>query len=124
MPATGRNLNEDGADEDVTTRSKGPLTVSSRRDSTDHVINVSGELDLAGVDLLDQEMRRVAAESEQRIVLDLSGLHFIDATGIHLLVDLASRSRMNGSPLHLVHKSDAVQRMLDLTGANHALLCP
>jgi anti-sigma B factor antagonist len=99
------------------------LVVRSRRDSAEHVISVSGELDLAGVDLVDEEMQRVAAGNERRIVLDLSGLEFIDATGIRLLIDLASRSRRKGSPVYLAHKSDAVQRMLDLTGANHALIC-
>jgi anti-anti-sigma factor len=111
-------------DTDVVSRSKGPLTIRSARGSTEHVISVSGELDLAGVDLLDEETRRVAAENGRRIVLDLSGLEFIDATGVHLLLDFASRSRKKGSPIHLSHSSDAVQRMLDLTGANHALASP
>jgi anti-sigma B factor antagonist len=117
-------VSEDRADTDVVSRSKGPLTVRSRRDTTDDVITVSGELDLAGVDLLDEETRRVAAENGRRIVLDLSGLEFIDATGIHLLLDLASRARRNGNPVFLAHRSDAVQRMLDLTGANHVMVCP
>jgi anti-anti-sigma factor len=101
--------------------SGGALRVQSERGSHCHVVEVEGELDLASLELLDEEVRRVMATDASAIVLDLSRLEFIDSSGIQLLLQLELKSRNNGRRLRMVRGSSAVQRLLELTGADEML---
>ena len=63
------------------------LTVSTRRTDDCPVVEVTGELDIATADLLDLHLHDVITRhGPARIVLDLSGLTFCDASGLRVLV--------------------------------------
>jgi anti-sigma B factor antagonist len=98
-----------------------PLRLKTVRRGSEVVVHVTGELDLAGAGLLDQEMREVNDSGASRIVLDLSGLEFIDSVGISLLLRLDADSRQNGDRLRVVPGSTQVQRVLRLTGVDRRL---
>jgi anti-anti-sigma factor len=71
---------------------------------------------------LDRELRRVEATDAPRIVLDLDGLQFMDASGAGLLRDVSSRSRLDGARLRLRGAlSQQVRRLLELTGIGEML---
>ena len=74
----------------------------SERDGELHVINLPGELDLATVDVVQRELERVEATDVQSIILDLSGLTFMDPTGIRLLLSAEARSRADSNRLTLL----------------------
>jgi anti-sigma B factor antagonist len=99
----------------------GALTVRSGRDADGYVVGLSGELDLAAVDLVAQEMERARASDATSIVLDLSKLEFIDSTGIQLLLKLDLDSRANGDRLRVTRSSRPVERVLRLTGVDARL---
>ena len=88
----------------------------SERDGELHVINLSGELDLATVDVVKRELERVEATDVQSIILDLSGLTFMDSTGIRLLLSAEARSRADSNRLTLLRGPAAIQRVLEVTG--------
>src|SRR5918998_6325921 len=73
-------------------RHLGTLTLRSTREGDAHVLALSGELDLAGADLLDSELHRAECSDASEIVIDLRDLEFIDSTGIRLvyLADMRS----------------------------------
>jgi anti-sigma B factor antagonist len=99
----------------------GVLATRSVREGDTHVLRLSGELDLVSYDLLSGELRRVEATDASRIVIDLSGLTFVDSIGIRLLVEADARSRADGSRLQLVPGGDQVQRILQLCGLEESL---
>jgi len=101
--------------------SRGALTLRSELTRGRYLIHLSGELDLAAVDLVVEEFERSADTDVGMIVLDLSTLEFIDSTGIHLLLKLEAASRRNGNRLRMIRGSGAVQRVLELTGADAQL---
>ena len=70
----------------------GKLTVRSDREGAVHTIQVEGELDLATAERLERELTRAEATDVLSIVLDLSGLTFIDSTGVRLLLLAHARS--------------------------------
>jgi anti-sigma B factor antagonist len=81
-----------------------------------------GEMDLSVIGLADREMRRAEATDAERIVLDLDGLEFMDASGIRLLLNASKRSRSNGGRLRITRAaSPQVQRVLELTGVGELL---
>jgi anti-sigma B factor antagonist len=94
----------------------GELRLTSERDGDMHVIAVSGELDLANGNELQRELLRVEATDARSIVVDLSGLQFMDSTGIRVLLSADARSRADSNRLTLLRGPAAVQRVLELTG--------
>jgi anti-sigma B factor antagonist len=94
----------------------GQLTVSSERDGVMHTISLTGELDLATVAEAEHELLRVESTDAPSIVLDLSGLTFIDSTGVRLLVSAHARSRADSHRLVLLRGPASVQRVFELCG--------
>jgi anti-anti-sigma factor len=94
----------------------GKLTISSDRDGDKHTVRPLGELDLATADELQHELERAEASNAQSIVLDLSGLTFMDSTGVQLLLRAQARSRADANRLMLLRGPAAVQRVIELTG--------
>lgn len=94
----------------------GELMVTSEREGAVYSIGLSGELDLATADAVHDELMRVEASDADSIVVDLSGLTFIDSTGLRVIVSAASRSRAGANRLTLLRGGAAVQRAVVLTG--------
>jgi anti-sigma B factor antagonist len=92
------------------------LEVRSERSGDRHVIALAGELDLDGVERVTEELERAEASDARRIVLDLSGLTFLDSSGVRLIVCANLRSRADGDRLRLIRGSARVQRVFELTG--------
>jgi anti-anti-sigma factor len=62
------------------------LTVASAREGDVHTITLAGELDVAAAGRVQHEIQRVEAPDALSIVVDLSGLTFIESTGVRLLI--------------------------------------
>jgi anti-anti-sigma factor len=80
-----------------------------------------GELDLASVVALEERLSAAERDSPARIVLDLSGLTFIDSSGLRVLLLADGRARESGRELVLTQSTDAVQRVFEMTGARDLL---
>lgn len=80
------------------------------------VVALSGELDVAGAGLLELELARVAADHDPAtLVLDLSGLEFMDSTGLRIVVLADERARAQDRRLTLVRGPQDVQRVFEIT---------
>jgi anti-anti-sigma factor len=55
-----------------------PFAIDSQREDGSARVTVTGELDLATVSQLEQEVRRTLAQGVDQLTIDLSGLTFID----------------------------------------------
>ena len=95
-----------------------PLTVTvSRPQPNVCLLRVAGELDIATAPLLAGHLRGSAGTAPCVLVLDLSEVTLLAASGVALLVD-AHRAGAGRGRLHLVGVTDnrPVARVLDLTG--------
>ena len=99
----------------------GTLGVAKREDDGTVVLSIVGELDLANTATLEREL--ASANGATAVVLDMSALEFIDSTGIALLVATHRRLNSDGADrFSLVRsRSDAVRKVLELTGIDTAL---
>src|SRR5688500_18923410 len=80
------------------------------------VVALSGELDVAGASLLEQEVERVVADPDVNgLVLDLRDLDFMDSTGLRLMVLADERARAENRRLHPVRGKPDVQRVFEIT---------
>jgi anti-sigma B factor antagonist len=79
------------------------------------VVVFEGDLDLASVTRFEQAVEEV--EAAPRIVIDLSGVRFIDSSGIHRVVRAGASRAERGLHLELVvAPSSAVDRVLEVSG--------
>lgn len=99
----------------------GGLTMSSERERDVHTIRVVGELDLVTATGVERELERVERTEVRSIVVDLSGLTFMDATGFRLLWSAHARSRADGNRLTLIRAPAAVQRLFEISGVDELL---
>jgi anti-sigma B factor antagonist len=96
----------------------GMLTIRSGPSAEVCLIEVYGDLDLATVPALETELGRVESTDVQRIVLDLSGLDFIDSSGIALLLRAVERDDLDGSRLSLLRPARDVAATLRISGVD------
>ncbi len=102
-------------------RALGGLVVRSERDGDVHVVALSGELDLASVPAVEQELRSVEATDADAILLDLSDVQFIDSTGVRMLIMAEQRSRWDSGRLVLKRPPDTVFRAIRIAGVAELL---
>ncbi|HUR84719.1 MAG TPA: STAS domain-containing protein [Solirubrobacteraceae bacterium] len=76
-----------------------------------------GELDVATVSVLDEELRRAWAQTDiRRMELDLRGVTFMGSAGVAALLGANARARDRGCALTLVRGTDRIHRIFELTG--------
>jgi anti-anti-sigma factor len=105
----------------VVTIEQGPLTIRSTRQEDEHVLALHGELDLGGVEAVQEEMRRVEQTDASRIIVDLSGLEFMDSSGLRTILWIDARSRTDGGRVVFVRGGPAVQRLFRMTDTEDRL---
>ena len=93
----------------------GPLTLRSERQGDEHVVALYGELDISGVEALDEELRRVEQSSVPQIIIDLSGLEFLDSTVLRCLLKFHARAAGRDVNVAFLRGSETVQRVFEIT---------
>jgi anti-anti-sigma factor len=77
-------------------------------------VHVAGDLDVAAAPRLMEALRDLEHEA-RLIVLDIREITFLDAAGVHVIVDASIGARRDGRRLLLVGASVPVQRVFTLT---------
>jgi anti-sigma B factor antagonist len=90
------------------------FVAASRRDGARTLVRFDGELDCANEGLARAEVERALDRGGTELVLDLRGLTFLDARGLHVLLDARSACRAQQRRLVLVPAPERVQRILEL----------
>jgi anti-sigma B factor antagonist len=93
-----------------------PLKVKIKRDGRAVIVAVSGELDIASAPALTERARRALEIPADQVVLDLSGLTFIDCAGGRALTGLASAAPP-GCSVVMRGASHRVRKVLAVVGA-------
>ena len=92
-------------------------TLAFRREHGMPVARLEGEVDLARVPELRAELVAAVEPSDRGLVLDLTGVDYVDSAGLHLLHDLARTLAARGQGLRAVAGADdVVRRVLELVG--------
>lgn len=79
-------------------------------------VRLSGELDIASLPDVETELTQLLTREPQPLLLDLADLHFLDSSGIALLIRLANRF----APVRTRSATEPVQRVLEALGlADH-----
>jgi anti-anti-sigma factor len=92
----------------------GELAVRWERQDSTLIMWLSGSLDQATVTLIDRELD-ARTIGTMCLVVDLTGLEFIDSPGLDALVGINWRASKRGDRLTFRHGSQVAQRPIELT---------
>lgn len=79
------------------------------------IVEVSGDIDLHRSSRLQQGLLGVLDNKPTRILINLSGVPYMDSSGVASLVKLLSRTKKIGVPLVLVALTSKVLSILEIT---------
>jgi anti-sigma B factor antagonist len=86
-----------------------------------HLVTARGDLDLHTAHRLADTLQPLLLTSGHSVLLDLSGVTFLDSTGLTCLITAYRTARTTGARLALIAPSERVRHMLALTGADQVL---
>jgi anti-anti-sigma factor len=100
------------------------LAVEARRNRRTALVALRGELDLLTVSKVAEVLDglELRADALRHVVLDLRGLTFMDVLGLKELIRQNEFARSNRHNLAVVRGTAAIQRILELTGVEGALV--
>jgi anti-sigma B factor antagonist len=98
------------------------IEVREKIDGETLVLSVDGELDLGSVPVLAQQVDAQAVGEGDALTLDLSGVTFMDSSGLRLLIEINERAKRDGWTLSLIPpQHESAMLVLQMTGADEAL---
>jgi anti-sigma B factor antagonist len=85
------------------------------------IVRATGEIDVATVGLLTRQLD-TAREEGTSVLLDLSGVTFIDSTGLQLLLEASQSSALSDWGFFVIRHSRVVQRLIEVSGTADLLM--
>ena len=80
------------------------------------VAHLEGEIDIANATELREKLFTALSNQPPGLIVDLSGVTYLDSRGVHVLLELAERMKIRHQQLRLVVPDTAqIKRVLQLT---------
>jgi anti-anti-sigma factor len=95
-----------------------PFEIDSELKGDEARLKLTGELDIASVQRLEEAVESVLAQGARAVIVDLSRLAFIDSSGLRLFITLNERSGAEGWALGLVRPPEPSFSVFQITGAD------
>ena len=92
------------------------LDLSTTIEGSCAVVTVIGEIDLGTASELSDAAVGAMREVGPNLVLDLSGVTFMDSTGLKVLLAVHKRAELSGGRLVLAGATRSVDRIVKITG--------
>jgi len=90
-------------------------------DDSTTLARVQGEIDMATTPELAEPLLRLAESGTRALIVDLTAVTFMGASGLHVLEQVQAHLRRSGGALAVVAPGGIPLRVLKLTGAERAL---
>jgi anti-sigma B factor antagonist len=91
------------------------LSIQERSQGDRHTLLLTGELDMASAPELEQQAERLCAQNASELVLDLTGLKFIDSAGLNAVLRVRTLCQENMCGFALTPGTPPVQRLFEVT---------
>ena len=88
----------------------------SELDSSTRLIQLSGTLDIHGVNDVELQFVRLCTGDNVCVLVDLSRVDYISSIGIPLLINSAKSLARHGGKMALLNPKKSVENILELTG--------
>jgi anti-anti-sigma factor len=94
--------------------------VPHQEDGTQRIV-LTGELDVSTVPAFNQQLAELRHKGFHSMVLDLSGITFMDSTGLSAILVAEMHARMRGQRFSVVEGPPHVNELFRLTGVDNFL---
>lgn len=101
--------------------SQQPLLIQDAVAARAHTLILTGELDLHTAPQFEAVFAGLYGSSPREVVLDLTGLRFLDAAGLRAIAIADLECRLRGHELHILQAPPAVHEVFELTGLSELL---
>ena len=85
------------------------------------VARLSGEIDASNADATFAAVEKALSEQPQGLILDLSGLDYLDSAGVRLLFKLSHNAPADSILRAVVPPAAPIRRVLELANVVHSL---
>jgi anti-sigma B factor antagonist len=86
------------------------------RDNGVAVVRFTGRLDFVLAPTARERLAQSIASGYRQLVIDLSGVDFVDSSGLGVLIDGTRKTRDAGGDLYIADPHDQVRLLMALTG--------
>jgi anti-sigma B factor antagonist len=86
------------------------------------ILQLTGEIDLSTSDEFKQVAYKMIESGKKNIVVDLTGVKFMDSTGLGVLVGALKKARMQGGSIRLICSNETILKTFALTGLDKVFL--
>ena len=83
--------------------------------STAQIIAIEGELDLNRVPVIREQLATAIKAKAPRILIDLTGLTYVDSSGLALFIESLQNMRGYGGKLAIFGLSDTVRHIFEIS---------
>jgi anti-anti-sigma factor len=97
------------------------FTVQSESRNGVGKIAMAGELDIAGVWIMQGHLAKLEQSGVTAIILDVREVSFVDSAGLHAFLQASDRAKTNGHRFVLIGPQPSAQRVFMLTGTEFLL---
>ena len=98
------------------------LSMTVRRIRADvSVVDIRGEVNASADNAFTEAYTQASSDKVRAIILNFSGLEFMNSSGIGLLVTLLIRANRNGQSLFAVGLDEHYRHIFELTRLNEAI---
>ncbi|MFE6308507.1 STAS domain-containing protein [Nocardiopsis changdeensis] len=92
------------------------LGLSTRVESRSVIVAVEGELDIATTNDLQEHVRSAIEDHGPWLILDMSGLDFMDSSGLNVIINAYRTVRERDGALALAALNERVTKVVRLVG--------
>jgi anti-sigma B factor antagonist len=98
-----------------------PFEMESAHDGETGRLTLAGELDIATVPRVEEAVEAILRQGTRQLTVDLSGLGFVDSSGLRLFIVLQQRAGSEGWKLALVKPQPQALKVFSVSGVESSL---
>lgn len=97
------------------------LDIQTKEKEEEIVAKVSGEVDVYTATKLKDTLTPLAEQEDKNLTVDLSGVDYIDSTGLGIFIGALKASEKSGTSLKLTGLNARVKRLFEITGLHEVI---
>ncbi|SES36233.1 STAS domain-containing protein [Salipaludibacillus aurantiacus] len=97
------------------------LEINVTETDNQNVAYLSGEVDVYTASKLKETLTPLAEQSDKNLIVDLSGVDYIDSTGLGIFIGTLKTTEKTGNTLMLTGLNERVRRLFEITGLNEVI---
>ncbi|SDI21920.1 STAS domain-containing protein [Alteribacillus bidgolensis] len=99
------------------------MNLDIRTEEKDHrnILYVGGEIDAYTASQLREALLPLTEKDGTNVIVDLSGVDYIDSTGLGIFIGALKSSNSNNTTLKLIGLNSRVKRLFSITGLDEVM---